>query len=57
MVFVVADPIQQNLKTAASKVDAFEHFVGDVRIEKGIIEDIGVFSLPRQHNFVNLSEF
>lgn len=57
MVFVVADPIKQNLETATSEVDVLEHFVGDVRVKEGIIEDIGILPLPGEHNFVNLSEF
>jgi hypothetical protein len=53
---VVVHPVHQDLETATSKLGVAEHLVGDVGVDEGVEEDVGVVALVSHDDLVDLSE-
>lgn len=54
---VVVHPVHQDLQASAPDLGASQQFIGDVGVDEGIEEDVGVGPVVSHYDLVYLSEF
>lgn len=55
-VFVVPHPARLQLETVASQQHSVEELKGDVGVEEGVVENVGLLAVPAEHHLVELPE-
>jgi hypothetical protein len=53
---VVAHPLHQDFEAAAADLGVAQHLVGDVGVDEGVEEDVGVLPVVAQDDLVDLAE-